>query len=1181
MSTLRDQAERDVVRQALDETLVVEAAAGTGKTSELVRRMVAIIASGRARVHEMVAVTFTEKAAGELKLRLRAELERERRGTEPGDERRGRLEHALARLEEARVGTIHGFCGDLLRERSVDAGVDPEFETMAEPEARRCFQEAFDLWLQQALEDPPPGVRRSLRRVAHRPRRPLGPRFENDRDEDGPVSRLARAAWQLAEWRDFRTPWRRDPFEREAEIDALVERIRALAELTARCSKPEKDHLYFDTEPIRRFATELGVSDEASIDRDYDALEAALVELCSRSRDWMRRTGYGKLYAEDVTRQTVIEARATLLERLTEFRTEADADLAALLQQELLEAVDRYDEAKRKLGRVDFMDLLLRARDLVRGDPGVREDYQRRFSHIFIDEFQDTDPLQAEILLLLSSDDPDESSWREVRPSPGKLFVVGDPKQAIYRFRRADVGTYLDVKEQLVRHGARVVELSTSFRSVPMVQQAVNVAFGQVMQENRDAFQAGYVPLTPHREDSPDQPAVIALPVPHPHGARGGVTKTAIQASLPDAVGAFVEWVIEDSGWTVTERGGGPRVPIAARHVCLLFRRLHGMFEGDVTGGYIDALEARDVKHLIVGGRAFHDKEEVETLRTALTAIEWPDDELAVFATLRGPFFAVGDDALLEYRATRGGGGGGSRRLHPHRIPPRDDVPERLYPILTALEVLRSLHRARNRRPISDTIADLLERTRAHAGLALRRAGEQALANVLHVADQARRYESTGGISFRGFVERLIEEAAEGRTPEAPILEDGSDGVRLMTVHKAKGLEFPVVILADMTASIGSRQASRHVDPEKGLAAMRVGGWLPKELHENGPVEIERDLAEGIRLAYVAATRARDVLVVPATGEGPGASGRVEDAKGQANWFAPLNAAIFPPPERWRAASAAAGTPKLGKESVIRDDDPTIVPTPCVAPGRHTMGALEVVWWDPHVLRLGRRVGAGVRRDLERLIAKDSPPAAIEAGRKDYETWRDRRERVIRSGSAPSLEVVVATARAREQRESEVTDPRAETIELVVLDVDRAARPGGKRFGALAHAILASVPIGGTRAEVSKVAELEARILGATPGERDAAIELVARALEHALFERVRRADEMRREVPVSTMREGVVIDGVIDLAFREGEAWTIVDFKTDSVIEDLDLYRLQVLAYVDAVADAEVPIAGGVILHV
>ncbi len=204
-TVIDDPAARHLIDTALDETLIVEAAAGTGKTTALVGRIVRIIGEGRAKVGNIVAVTFTEKAAGELKLRLRERLDGARLESAPGGEQRKRFDEALRQLEEAHIGTIHAFCADLLRERPVEAGIDPLFEVLTEPAAARLFDEAFSRWLQEELAAPSDGVRRALRRSA----------FGGD---DGPVDRLRKAAWELSQWRDFTTPWTRNPFDREAEI---------------------------------------------------------------------------------------------------------------------------------------------------------------------------------------------------------------------------------------------------------------------------------------------------------------------------------------------------------------------------------------------------------------------------------------------------------------------------------------------------------------------------------------------------------------------------------------------------------------------------------------------------------------------------------------------------------------------------------------------------------------------------------------------------------------------------------------------------------------------------------------------------------------------------------------------------------------------------------------------------
>jgi ATP-dependent exoDNAse (exonuclease V) beta subunit len=291
----------------------------------------------------------------------------------------------------------------------------------------------------------------------------------------------------------------------------------------------------------------------------------------------------------------VTRARDQLQAELSRFETDANADLAALLRQELRACGQKYEQAKAKAGALDFLDLLLKARNLIRDNGGVRQTFQQRFKRVCVDEFQDTDPLQAEILMLLAADDPATANWRKVRSIPGKLFIVGDPKQSIYRFRRADVSIYHDVYQMLEATGAQRVTLRTSFRARPNIQRTINASFEPVMTGDLSSLQASYVPLEPFRIEESEQPSVVALPVPRPYGTRR-LANTSIEESLPHAVGAFVDWLIHDSHWKVAERpsaadpagiydvaptsalgfkpGEKERpVPIQARHICLLFRR--------------------------------------------------------------------------------------------------------------------------------------------------------------------------------------------------------------------------------------------------------------------------------------------------------------------------------------------------------------------------------------------------------------------------------------------------------------------------------------------------------------------------------------------------------------------------------------------------------------------------------
>jgi len=1171
MKPLADAHARDLIANALDDTLVVEAAAGTGKTTELVKRILRILSTGRTTVDRIVAVTFTEKAAGELKLRLREALERERAAMGDPDAR-DRLDDALGKLEEAHVSTIHGFCAELLRERPVEAAVDPLFSVLTETQSERLFEEAFGAWLQARLADPPEGVRRALRRSAAAWFPTAKPR------QEGPVDRLRRAAWDLAQWRDFAASWTRRPFDRVSEIQRLAERLHTFAEMTEHPSYA-KDYLYLDTAPARHLSQEIKIG---SAEPDYDGWEARLVDL-SRDRNFSKaRHGRGPGYRQGISRAAVVEALDAFRAGLDGFRLDADADLAALLQQELADAVDRYEVLKARAGALDFLDLLLKARDLVRGNAAVRRGFQARFTHIFVDEFQDTDPLQAEILLLLAATDPAAVDWRTVEPVAGRLFVVGDPKQSIYRFRRADVGIYRTVCERLVECGATPVKLTTSFRSGPQIQACINAAFAPVMTGDPFTLQAHYVPLTPSRGDLPRQPALVALPVPAPYGTRN-ISALAIEQSLPDAVGALVEWIVTRSGWQVTARSGEEPVPVASKHVCLLFRRFLSFGE-DVTERYVQGLEARGVRHVLVGGKTFHEREEVEAIRAALAAIEWPDDGLSVFATLRGMFFAIGDEELLEWKQRYGG-------FHPFKIGRRSRAENgkdggtevHLRPIADALEWLQRLHRRRNYVPVAETIQALLNATRAHVGLVLRPAGEQALANVLHVAELARQYESSGGISFRGFVDELRIAAENAQAAEAPILEEGSDGVRIMTVHKAKGLEFPIVILADPTCKLSPAEASRWIDKEHDLCALKLGGWAPIDLVHHGEEERARDQAEAQRLAYVAATRARDVLVVPVIGDGAYDGG----------WLDPLMPAVYPAESTRRSPARPIGCPEFNsKDSVMNrpESDPARPHT--VAPGLHKFRIPDpasripaeygVTWWDPHTLHLGAVSSFGLRRDD--LIVKDGDMFAVEERMLAYDQWRTERNAVVERAQQPGVHVETATAWAASAAAAGIDEEIAATAAIQIVQLTGAAdRPRGPRFGTLVHAVLATVSLDAGDEEILRTAETQGRILLSTREEVLAASAVASAVLRHDLMARARRAPRLRRETPVTWLqKDGTMIEGVLDLAFEEDGVTTVVDFKTDHELAAGEArYRAQVQQYVNAVARATGRPAAGVLFKV
>ena len=627
--------------------------------------------------------------------------------------------------------------------------------------------------------------------------------------------------------------------------------------------------------------------------------------------------------------------------------------------------------------------------------------------------------------------------------------------------------------------------------------------------------------------------------------------------SLPDAVAAFVALAARTRAAGRSPSASGPaRLCRSRRVTCACCSGASRRGARTSREPYVEALEARGIPHLLVGGQSFHQREEVESLRTALTAIEWPDDELAVYATLQGPAVRRRRRGAARVPAARRGG---CTRFACRRR--NDGRPRRIWrPWSDALALLRSTAppaqlRARSRR----RCAALLTATRAHAAFVLRPSGEQALANVLRVAELARDVRGGG----RHLVPRL-RRAARARRPRArrrrrPSWRRRSEGVRIMTVHRAKGLEFPVVILADITRQrVGAATRAATSTPSAGSARCAWRAGRRGICSSTRSDELARDRAEGVRVAYVAATRARDLLVVPAVGDDPFAGGWEAASDG---WIAPVQRAVV-------SAEPSAGARRDARRRDARRSARTACSsgrtatrrgaTTC-SPGLHAFGEGDagygVVWWDPRRARRSTcsRVYGLRREDLIQDPGRDDRGGGPARDTTSGSTTRRPRRSAARS-RAFAVRTVTDWARAR-AGDRATTARRSPARSIVVVTPRPLARPCGPRFGTLVHATLATVAARRDRDADRRGRALCRRASSARRRTRSRRRRRSSRrALAHPLMARAREAwrqGRCRRETPISAVApDGAHWSKACWISrSRTAGGWTVVDFKTDAEI--------------------------------
>ena len=834
-----DQLTLHSIVNDLDANLIVEAGAGTGKTYALVSRALALVKAG-IRMENIVAITFTEAAAAELAERIRSRLNQLLDDTHPdnandplaeniSDAERARIADAVAQLDQASIQTIHSFAAQLLRERPLSAGLPPGWATLDQLESDQRFADQWDEWLATALGNSD-GV---------------------DKELQDTLRYLLNANAGIARWQTIAKSFS-DNSERLRDDDDIADidlRIVAgntldlLQSLADGCSNPN-DRLY--EQLASAMETVQAVSDAAD---DWDAAADALAT--GASVDYSGRVGSPKIWNRPLG-----EIRPEFRRIGKHFQALVKSvPMMPLLRNLRREFAIAYASARKADGVATFDDLLAWARDLLLDDD-ARRHFQSRYTHILVDEFQDTDPLQAEIAFYLAAR-PDAdihgAAWHTLPLAPGRLFIVGDAKQSIYRFRRADIAVTQQVKES---RQLRELTLSENRRSQEPVLDWVNAAFGatgQLMQAE-PGVQSEYVALHPNA--GIQQPGIGSVQV---FGGETDATTAAIRQQQARDVASIIISAASDSAPTRRDVYDKERKCLRKanlRDVCILIRTRTGL--GDLERG----LENAGIPYRIEGGSLLFSTQEVQDLLNCLRAIDDPTDGVSVVAALRSPAFACSDVDLLDWRES-GHYWDYTRRL------PDGTATDSDSPVRAGLQKLRDYHANRHDGSVARLISEFVrERRLEELDLAERRPRE-VWRRRQFLIEQARNLEYTNGAAggapltlnrFIRWAETQQDENA--RITEVAVPETDDDAVRIMTMHAAKGLEFPIVILLGLGQNVTHRPANVLFNADGGPAHIKMGDLQTPDHKALADRERDHDDAELIRLAYVAATRARDHLLV-------------------------------------------------------------------------------------------------------------------------------------------------------------------------------------------------------------------------------------------------------------------------------------------------------------------------------
>lgn len=741
---LKDADDRKAIVTDLDTSLMVEAGAGSGKTRSLVERMVALLSEGKCTVNTLAAVTFTKKAAAELKERFHLALEKEL-AIETGDIKRERLNQALVDLDQCFLGTIHSFCAALLRERPVEAALDPDFKELDQFEDTRLLDEVWEEYI-----------------------------LKVQTQEDGKLDELFKVDVEPRELKDFYIKLTIYPEVKIIKEDVSAPNLKTVrAQLNNFLDWAEKnlpsqvppqgwDGLQKILRQALHYRKTFNIND--------DIILLRLINLFDKKAKVTRKRwhtpGDAKLAQQhfDKLKENYINPA---LQNWREYRHKILVDF-------VLPAVKMYHKRKVEQSKLNYQDLLMLTADMLRENPEVRRYFQKRYTHLLVDEFQDTDPIQAEIMLYLTGEDLDENNWQKLVPKPGSLFIVGDPKQAIYRFRRADIDIYNEAKKLVSNSGGRLLYLTTNFRSVQAIGKWVNSVFKELLPANATPYQASFAGFDAVKKNSGGIGGVRKISIPkvnrHKQEQIANIDAGKIARLIHCAINGILK-LVENA--------------TPGDFMVLLRNKKHM----DI---YARAMEKYGIPYQIAGGEGMEQSEETDELIKVLDTILNPEDPVKLAAALRGIFFGFSDRQLWEFKKA-----GGHFSIYSPVPDELNDGDKNVFK--WAFGKLKYYRGWMLSLPASAALENIIKDLGVIPYTITGELGKSRSGYILQCLELAAGAERKGITSFSALVDYLKHIRKSEIEEEINITPWEKDCVKIMNLHKAKGLEAPVAFLAKPT----------------------------------------------------------------------------------------------------------------------------------------------------------------------------------------------------------------------------------------------------------------------------------------------------------------------------------------------------------------------------------------------